>query len=360
VTGVPLCRASQVLPFSSWLEKHGGPAFFLLRSVGLPSQPEEIANRWIAELPIWRLCEVATRSQGIADFGLRVGLETDVAEIGAFGRALRAAATLRQALETFLSELNAHSSSAAFGLRPGGRLESRLTRSQPQASEVRQLAGESVWFWRQGIPGFECEPVEQYVLGFVVQILRLAAGARWAPDRILLQAGGLPGELAAETFAETRIQLRAPVTAVRFPASLLSLPLRSPAPDASGALERLRSDAPAEDLAGALRQALESVLPDRLPDMQWAADVANTSPRTLRRRLRELGLSWSDLVEQTRFDTARHLLETSDLKLRAVAREVGYSDPANFSRAFRRWTGVAPSGYRPEGERAEHAGERQS
>ncbi|MBW2243032.1 MAG: helix-turn-helix domain-containing protein [Deltaproteobacteria bacterium] len=54
------------------------------------------------------------------------------------------------------------------------------------------------------------------------------------------------------------------------------------------------------------------------------------------------------MVDQTRFDTARRLLETTDFKLGDVAREVGYSEPANFSRAFQRWAGVAPSRYRPE------------
>jgi transcriptional regulator GlxA family with amidase domain len=87
------------------------------------------------------------------------------------------------------------------------------------------------------------------------------------------------------------------------------------------------------------------VLADGASGLQWAADVANTSPRTLRRRLRNAGLSWSGLVEQTRFDTARRLLEGSDLELRHIARQVGYADPANFNRAFRRWTGLAPSHY---------------
>jgi AraC-like DNA-binding protein len=259
------------------------------------------------------------------NFGLRVGLDTDVSEIGAFGRAVGAATTLQCALRVFLGELDLHSSSSEFGLR---REE------------------EHAWFWRAGLPGLRCDPIEQYALGLMIQIVRLAAGPRWVPDRIALQAAELPGEGAAESLAASRIQGRAARTAIRLPAELLARPLRGEAVDVNGELSRLRSDAAEDDLAGSLRQAILPLLPDGSPGLVWAADAVNSSPRTLKRRLRELGLTWSGLVEQARFDRARELLETSDLRLGDVARRVGYADPANFSRAFRRWTGVAPSAYR--------------
>jgi AraC-like DNA-binding protein len=100
------------------------------------------------------------------------------------------------------------------------------------------------------------------------------------------------------------------------------------------------------DLPGSLRLAIAAVMHEATPSLDWAADVAGVSSRTLRRRLDAIGLSWSGLIAQTRFNTARRLLETNDLEIRDVAREVGYSDPANFTRAFRRWTGESPSAYR--------------
>ncbi len=325
--GIPLCRASQIQPFASWLEEHGVPARPLLRDAGLPISFREVPDRWVPELPIWSFCENAARSQGIEDFGLRVGLGTDVAEIGTFGKALRTATTLRVALETFLRDLNKHSSCGQYGLRQDGV---------------------STWFWRTGIPGLQCDPVEQYVVGLMAQIVRLAAGPRWAPKEVALQASELPGELAAETFAETRILLGAPLAAMRFPSVLLATPLRSAVRDGDHALAGFRFEQPPENLVDSLKLGLESALPHGSPGLRWAAHAANMSPRTLQRRLAEIGASWERLVDQTRFDTARRLLETTDLKLGDVAREVGYSEPANFSRAFQRWAGVAPSRYRPE------------
>jgi AraC-like DNA-binding protein len=330
MTAIPLCRASQVQPFSAWLSENGIPTAPLLRDAGLPLQAEAAPDRLIAELPIWKLVEVAGRTQGIEDFGLRVGLGTDVVEIGAFGRAVSTAATLRDSLDVFLREVNSHSSTSAFGLR---------------------LSSSFGWFVRMGLADVPSAPIEQYALGLMVQILRLAAGPQWAPDRIWLQAERLPGQLANETFAHTRIYPGAPVTGVSFPEALLVRPLRATFVDSGDALERLRSALPAADLVGSLRQAIESALPGGAPGLDWAAEAANTSTRTLKRRLHECGLSWSGLIDQVRFDTARQLLATGEFKLREVARETGYSNLPNFSRAFRRWSGLAPGQYHPAVEK---------
>jgi AraC-like DNA-binding protein len=325
VTGIPLCRASQILPFSSWLDDAGVSSAPLLRRVGLPLEPADDPDRWIAEIPIWRFCEEVTRSQGLEDFGLRVGIGSDVTEIGAFGRSLSGSATLGAALAFFLSDVNRHSTCAAFGLH---------------------REGEFVWFSRSGVRGYESAPIEQYVVGLMVRIVRLAAGSLWSPDRIRLQGTALPGQLSAEMFSDTRFQRRAEVTAIRFSAGLLSQSIRARPTAQSLAIESSLTNAPESDLAGSLRIAIEHVMRDGAPNLYWAADVSGMSTRTLRRRLVDLGLSWSSLVTQTRFDTALRLLSESELEIREIAREVGYSDPANFSRAFRRWTGDAPSRYR--------------
>jgi AraC-like DNA-binding protein len=51
-------------------------------------------------------------------------------------------------------------------------------------------------------------------------------------------------------------------------------------------------------------------------------------------------------LDQARFEVAAELIEFSDRQLTDVGFEVGYSDPAHFTRAFRRWAGMAPRQYR--------------
>ena len=72
----------------------------------------------------------------------------------------------------------------------------------------------------------------------------------------------------------------------------------------------------------------------------------NISPRTLKRRLAAQGLSFSRLVEGERQTKALQLLRSSRVSLDEVARALGYTSATNFGRAFLRWTGKTPTGYR--------------
>jgi AraC-like DNA-binding protein len=71
--------------------------------------------------------------------------------------------------------------------------------------------------------------------------------------------------------------------------------------------------------------------------------VLRASPRTVQRRLQELGLTHRELVDQVRRALAPRLLATPRLSLTEVAYLLGFEDVSGFYRAHRRWTGVAPS-----------------
>ena len=68
--------------------------------------------------------------------------------------------------------------------------------------------------------------------------------------------------------------------------------------------------------------------------------------RTLQRQLAREGASYSRIVTRVRQQMAQQLLEQSDQKLEDIARQLGYSNLPNFTRAFRRWTGITPGEYR--------------
>ena len=77
-----------------------------------------------------------------------------------------------------------------------------------------------------------------------------------------------------------------------------------------------------------------------------AAQALNLSERTLSRHLAETGTSYRQIREDCCIEQARRLLRTSHLPLAAIAARTGYDDPANFSRAFKRATGMSPGQYR--------------
>lgn len=67
------------------------------------------------------------------------------------------------------------------------------------------------------------------------------------------------------------------------------------------------------------------------------------SVRTLQRRLKYCGVDFEDLLDVSRRDSAVSYLASGTSNMGELATRLGYRDPANFSRAFRRWTGKPPT-----------------
>ena len=70
------------------------------------------------------------------------------------------------------------------------------------------------------------------------------------------------------------------------------------------------------------------------------------SSRTLQRRLASEGVSYQQLLDAARKEAARRYLIEPSLAISEVAYLVGYSEPAPFHRAFKRWYGVTPEVFR--------------
>lgn len=76
------------------------------------------------------------------------------------------------------------------------------------------------------------------------------------------------------------------------------------------------------------------------------ANMTDVSVRTLQRKLAMAGLTYSDLVRRARFEAAVQELENSSARIIDIAYDLGYVDPSNFSRAFRRMAGTSPLQFR--------------
>jgi AraC-like DNA-binding protein len=72
------------------------------------------------------------------------------------------------------------------------------------------------------------------------------------------------------------------------------------------------------------------------------------SKRSLQRRLAEEETSFRQILDSTRHDLALRYLGNSHLTINEIGYLLGFSDPSNFTRAFRRWEGLSPSRYRSE------------
>jgi len=85
------------------------------------------------------------------------------------------------------------------------------------------------------------------------------------------------------------------------------------------------------------------------PDLSALSARLLLSSRSLRRRMLLAGVSYRLLLDEARYRDACRLLAASDLDLQTIAARLSFSDPANFTRAFRRWSGMTPSEFRRSG-----------
>ena len=110
--------------------------------------------------------------------------------------------------------------------------------------------------------------------------------------------------------------------------------------------ERYRQMLDSETVANKVRGLLLKLLPTGTATQQRVADRMGLSTSALQRQLRAEGTSFNEISDDTRRSLAIDYIRDGELSLSEIAFLVGYSDQSNFSRAFRRWTGVSPNDQR--------------
>lgn len=147
------------------------------------------------------------------------------------------------------------------------------------------------------------------------------------------------------------------------PRQVLDEPLKQADPDAfreaalicQRELDKLAAN---DSLAGRVRRLLLEQQ-NGFPSLQLAARVFRLTPRTLHRRLVEEGTSFRELTEEVRHTLAVEHLKAGRFSIEEIAYTLGYSDLANFRRAFKRWEKLPPSEYRAQ-LNPEHKARRQA
>lgn len=82
-----------------------------------------------------------------------------------------------------------------------------------------------------------------------------------------------------------------------------------------------------------------------LPSMAQTAQVLHMPERTLRHQLQQLNSSYKHIREQIMKDKALRLIEYKEYSIEMIAELLGYSEPAAFNHAFKRWFGQSPRQY---------------
>lgn len=275
--------------------------------------------------------EVIERRSDEPYFGLLVAPHVTLARYGCWGRYVLAADDLGAALARAVSTLGYHST--------GDRLE---------IAREGALARFSYFIAERGRPGYVS--VACGTAAAMVSLFRSYLSPDWRPRRIELD---IPRSRAASRFEETfacPVVFDAGAVSVCFDADLLDRPTMR------------RTDlglVTIEDVARARRgperiDSVDEVVLGHIWAQVLAGEVSiestahalGTSVRSLQRALHRDGIEFRDLVNLVRTMRARELLKGTGSSITDISLQLGYSAPANFARAFRKATGLAPQDFR--------------
>ncbi len=143
-----------------------------------------------------------------------------------------------------------------------------------------------------------------------------------------------------------RVEFDQPFLSFQLPVELLRVP--SVGADARAfaeavqACRKLETELGQGDFVQRVRHALFERLTAN-PDIHELASALSLSARTLVRRLADVGATYSDIKDELRKTHAAWYLQHTELSMEAIASQLGYNDPTNFSRKFKNWYRVPPS-----------------
>lgn len=90
-----------------------------------------------------------------------------------------------------------------------------------------------------------------------------------------------------------------------------------------------------------IRQIIQT-MENEIPNLEKLAKMHFLTARTMRRKLKEQGVTFQQLVNEELSKKALHYLSTTNLTIEQISMRLGYSESASFIHAFKRWTGKTP------------------
>lgn len=112
--------------------------------------------------------------------------------------------------------------------------------------------------------------------------------------------------------------------------------------------QKLAAMAQEKDFGSRIRKTILHLAQPQFPSIQQSAANLNLSVRTLQRRLKEVGYTYQELIDETKRQFALDYLRNEELTIKEIAYSLDFAEASSFIRAFNRWFGVSPQIYREQ------------
>lgn len=321
--------------FAEMAEQGIAPAA-LLQGTGLtPAQLDDAQARITPQQKV-AIFRNTRRLSAVPDVGLRAGSRQRLSDFGVYGYALVSSPTFGDAVELGVRHVRLAGPVLEKRFRVEGATAVFEGHDVMDLGDVLPIATE-FWF---------------------ASILKLTSCVLEdqgpPPSRLMLLPYRRPGHAAAyERLFGCPVRFEQPVLEWHFDASMLPMPCPNANPITAdlckGFCERMFENLPDET---ALSRHIRTACLNghgSFPNAEEMASRLGLSVRTLHRRLAEQGQGYQALVDEVRRSLAIEFLRDTSMPIEQIASRVGFSDASNFRKAFRKWTGHAPTHFRPVG-----------
>jgi AraC-like DNA-binding protein len=325
VAALGFTKARSMGPVAEAVERAGGSVARVFRKAELPLRLIEEPEQLILLRDQLVLVEHAARELDDHALPLRLSTQAGMEGLGLFGRRVRTAPTLENAIER-----------CNFGIQSMLQSMTRMDLKQTEGSAARLAA------WTYEI--LDEAPVgrqknELLAFGYMISTLKhFGAGA---PLRVTLPRKP-PERTALEDLLGCEIATGEKAALV-FRAECLCNPNPAGVDPDDARIDDMPSPT---DFSAAVERLVELALLERRPTIDAVRRRLALSARSLQRRLAEEGESFDAIRRRVVLGKARTRLSDGATPITQIAYELGYSDAAHFSRAFAAWTGESPRAWR--------------
>ncbi len=316
-----------------FISEHGGDVDRVFGEAEV--NPECIGNPTVG-MSLKSFCglfESASQDTQNDNFGLWFGNQFQPEDLGLWGYAALSSPTLGNALDNLVGLFRYHQQCSML----------RLTTTRYRMYRLEyQVRDPNIFLRRQDA---------ELSLGMFFNVIRESTGSHWTPEEVYFEHPKPENSKEHEKAFGAPVFFNQAVNALVFKPSILAK--RMPKCDLKlmsitrACLESLHTNSPYEQkLTDRIRNIIRSRISDGYPSLEIVAKDLYMSTSAIQRNLAWEGLSYSDLVENTRKNLAELYLKQRNLSLSEIAYLLGYSELSAFSRAFRRWTDLSPREYR--------------
>jgi AraC-like DNA-binding protein len=318
------------------LVDQGHPAGAILRNVNIPIEEVHSPKARISLKQLMIACKNAVQLSSDRHLPYRIGTSIHISTYGMYGFAILCCPDFRKAMDfaaryhalaapLTIIDFSEHNGFASWTIEP------------------HAYAATDAQLYRF---------ITEMHIGIHISLMRDIMGSAFAPYEICLnypesEDFGLPADQVGCSVRFTRV-----ANQIVFKSTWLdqaaSLGNKTTYPTVVALCDDLLVDLKSRiGIAGKIRALLLRDIANP-PTFAAVAKVLGVNERSLRRQLRQQGFSFRGLLNEIRSQMALKYLRTTKLVNEDIAVALGFSDAANFRRAFHRWTNKAPSEIRAE------------